>query len=46
MGLGSCLDYKTSMRVMKSVYEGGQIKPRAVALPTRQRGNGKIRWTG
>ena len=23
MGLGSCLDYKTSMRVMKSVYEGG-----------------------
>ena len=40
------MDYKTSMKVMKSVYEGGQSKPMAVALPMRQRGNGKIRWTG
>ena len=40
------MEYKTSMRVMKSVYEGEQIKPRAVALPMRQRGNDKIRWMG
>ena len=40
------MDYKISTRVMKSMYELGQSKMTAVVLLMRQRGNGKIRWTG
>ena len=38
------MDYKISTRVMKSMYEGGQSKMRAVVLLVRRKRNGKIRW--
>ena len=40
------MDCKTSMKVMKSMCEGGQDKMRVVVLLMRQRGNDETRWTG
>ena len=46
IGFGKLFGLEDIYEVDEEHVRGGQNKMRAVVLVMRQRGNGKIRWTG